>query len=376
MLLLRRAARARGSACQRRQGKFPLTPLSARAIFSRRIPAANAYFTTTPLLPASAVFSQHHRSGLRPSRSDPRQTVTAQTATRTARISGLSPSSNPWKSCSACLPRLGRLRRLPSEPWTAFDKDRPSIGRLLNFNSLTPQDSARKTRRDLPPRARKPADYLPGVRKPAGLLSGAPDRGRPPPLSECRFFAPSVRVRLSSMPVNPDASTHTSRVTLRLRQCAAIAVCRLPPSKTPASSAQPAIAAADALAQPQEGHAQANAAGVRPSPVAAEDGVAGFGSGLPSIPASRPLLSRRRRTVTPKVSPQPPSRARCSASPSRKPGCRRRVRQEANALLMRPADGSHRRQEPPARLFDYRRRAGPFRLRRLGFTGVALRAPR
>ncbi|MCZ7590905.1 MAG: hypothetical protein M5U15_01570 [Kiritimatiellae bacterium] len=62
---------------------------------------------------------------------------------------------------------------------------------------------------------------------------------------------------------------------------------------------QPAIAAADALAQPQEGHAQANAAGVRPSPVAAEDGVAGFGSGLPSIPASRPLLSRRRRNVTP-----------------------------------------------------------------------------
>jgi hypothetical protein len=34
--------------------------------------------------------------------------------------------------------------------------------------------------------------------------------------------------------------THTSRVTLRLCQCAAIAVCRMPPSKTPASSAQPA----------------------------------------------------------------------------------------------------------------------------------------
>ena len=153
------------------------------------------------------------------------------------------------------------------------------------------------------------------------------------------------------MPVNPDASTHSSRVTLRLRQCAAIAVCRLPPSRSRASSAQPAIAASDALAQPQEGHAQANAAGVRPSPVAAEDGVAGFGSGLPSIPASRPLLSRRSRSVTPKVSPHPPSRARCSASPSRKPGCRRRVRQEANALLMRPEYGSHRRQDPPARLF-------------------------
>ncbi len=175
--------------------------------------------------------------------------------------------------------------------------------------------------------------------------------------------------------------THTIRVTLRLRQCAAIAVCRLPPSKTPASSAQPAIAASDALAQPQEGHAQANAAGVRPSPVAAADGVAGFGSGLPGIPARQPLLSRRRRTVTPKVSPQPPSRARCSASPSRKPGCRRRVRHEANALLMRPEDGSHRRHpvttfphavfaaltrfkiSPRRAFFHLRRRAGPLRLR-------------
>lgn len=111
------------------------------------------------------------------------------------------------------------------------------------------------------------------------------------------------------MPVNPDAKHSHQPRTLRVRQCAAIAVCRLPPSKTPASSAQPAIAASDALAQPQEGHAQANAAGVRPSPVAAEDGVAGFGSGLPSIPAIRPLLSRRRRIVTPKVSPQEPPTA-------------------------------------------------------------------
>jgi len=184
--------------------------------------------------------------------------------------------------------------------------------------------------------------------------------------------------------------THTSRVTLRLRQCAAIAVCRLPPSKTPASSAQSAIAASDALAQPQEGHAQANAAGVRPSPVAAADGVAGFGSGLPGIPARQPLLSRRRRTVTPKAAPQePPSRACCSASPSRRPGCRRRVRY-ANTLLMRPADGSHRRPEPLTTLpravfasltclgdsprracFVWRRRAGPRSLRRLVCAGVA-----
>ena len=55
----------------------------------------------------------------------------AQTATRTARVSGLFPSSNPRKPCCVCLPRFGRLWRIPSEPWTAFDKDRPRIGRLL-----------------------------------------------------------------------------------------------------------------------------------------------------------------------------------------------------------------------------------------------------
>lgn len=192
---------------------------------------------------------------------------------------------------------------MPSEPWTAFDKDRPSIGRLLKLSSLTPQDCT-PTTCSLAPDA--PANRQATCPESGSLpvcFTALQERRRPPTLSECRFFAPSVCVRLSSMPVNPDASTHTSRVTLRLRQCAAIAVCRLPPSRSRASSAQPAIAAGDALAQPQEGHAQANAAGVRPSPVAAEDGVAGFGSGLPSIPASRPLLSRRRRTVTPKVSP-------------------------------------------------------------------------
>lgn len=71
LLWLRRAARARGSACQRRQGRSPLTPLSARAIFSRRIPAADASFGLPPLVTAPTVFAQHHRSGQRPSRSDP-----------------------------------------------------------------------------------------------------------------------------------------------------------------------------------------------------------------------------------------------------------------------------------------------------------------
>jgi len=196
LLLLRRAARARGSACKRRQGRFPLTPPSTRAIFSRRIPAANVSFTMPPLSPPHQPSSQNtHRSGLRPSRSDPAKPSPAQTATRTARLSGLSPSSNPWKSCCACLPRLGRLRRLPSEPWTAFDKDRPSIGRALKFRSLlTPRDSARRTRRDSHPRARIPASYLPRVRKPAGLLFGATGAEKTPATFRVPFLC-AVRSR-------------------------------------------------------------------------------------------------------------------------------------------------------------------------------------
>jgi hypothetical protein len=152
LLLLRRAARARGSACKRRQGRFPLTPLSARAILSRRIPAANASFTITPLFPASAVFAEHPPFRPTAFTSGPRQAVIAQTATRTARVSGMSPSSNVWKSCFACLPTLGKPRRIPSEPWTALDRDRPSIGRPLKFKRFTPRDSARRTRRDSPTR--------------------------------------------------------------------------------------------------------------------------------------------------------------------------------------------------------------------------------
>ena len=138
----------------------------------------------------------------------PRQAVIAQTATRTARVSGLSPSSNVWKSCFPCLPTLGRLLRISSEPWTAFDKDRPSIGRLLKFNSLTPQDCT-PTTCSLAPDA--PANRQATFRESGSLpvcSSALQERRRPPPLSECRFFAPSVRVCLSSMPFNPDA-THS-----------------------------------------------------------------------------------------------------------------------------------------------------------------------
>jgi hypothetical protein len=176
---------------------------------------------------------------------------------------------------------------LPSEPWTAFDKDRPSIGRVLKFTSLTPQDCTPTTCSFAPDApANRQATFTESGSLPV-CFPALQNRRRPPPLSECRFFAPSVRVRLSSMPVNPDASTHTIRVSLRLRQCAAIAVCRLPPSiPTLCEVGTGVIRAArnrrfaclprrcgagrDALAQPQEGHTQANAAGVRPSPVAAE----------------------------------------------------------------------------------------------------------
>jgi hypothetical protein len=83
---------------------------------------------------------------------------------------------------------------LPSEPWTAFDKDRPSIGRALKFSSLTPRDSARKTRRDSPPRARTPSGYLHGIRKPAGLLSGAPEPEKTPATFRVPFLC-AVRSR-------------------------------------------------------------------------------------------------------------------------------------------------------------------------------------
>jgi hypothetical protein len=220
------------------------------------------------------------------------------------------------------------LLRLPSHPWTVSDETRPRIGRFFMFSALTPQDSMPTTCRLAPTRpqtGKLPAE--PG--SPPDCFSALPDRRRPPPLSERRFFAPSVRVCLSCMPFNPDASTHSIRVSLlprhsSLRERRRVACASARPLRSVGCRPQSlgrhprrtAIAASDALAQSEDGHAQArlpsrpgggsgqaNAAGVRPSPVAAEDGVAGFGSGLPSTPASQPLLSRRRRNVAPKVSP-------------------------------------------------------------------------
>lgn len=142
-------------------------------------------------------------------------------------------------------------RRLPAAPnRICSESGCARTGRnLLKFRSLTPQDCTPTTCR-LAPRARNPSGYLPGVRKSAGLLSGASGT-----------------------------------------------------EKTPATFRVPFLCA------------------VRSRP--------------PVLHAGQPLLSRRRRNVAPKVSPQPPSRAPCSASPARKPDCRRRVRQEAKALVIR-----------------------------------------
>lgn len=63
LLLTRRAARARGSACKRRPGRFPRTPLSARAMFSRRILAANVF---PQCLPSSVVQTVYKARAQRP----------------------------------------------------------------------------------------------------------------------------------------------------------------------------------------------------------------------------------------------------------------------------------------------------------------------
>ena len=145
-----------------------------------------------------------------------------------------------------------------------------------------------------------------------------------------------------------------------------------------------AFAASDALAQPQAGHTQENAAGVRPSP-----GFAGFGSGSPGIPARTvATLPARQNRHSESVAPHRLrqgsvgqgtrlQRACCSASPS--PPLRdgsvatEFARRPTPSLIRRGRTGG---KSPRRACFDYRRRAGPFSLRRLGFTGVALRAPR
>ena len=185
-------------------------------------------------------------------------------------------------------------------------------------------------------------------------------------------------------PARPGEGRTPSALSCACANARPLRFCLLPPSRTPSSSAQNCIRRFRCTGASPEGHAQENAAGVRPSP-----GVAGFGSGLPGIPArttaTLPARQKRHSEIGPPE--EPPSRACCSASPSpplRDPPtlkapadaqvCRRRVRQKANTLLIRLRRTGGK--IPRRACFDYRRRAGPFSLRRLGFTGVALRAPR
>jgi hypothetical protein len=108
-----------------------------------------------------------------------------------------------------------------------------------------------------------------------------------------------------------------------------------------------AFAASDALAHPRRGTLRKTRLVFALHPA-----LPGSGQGCSAFRPGRPPHSRPGGNVTPKSVPEvPPSRACCSASPSRKPVCRRSVRREANTLLMRPEYGSHRLSEPPARLF-------------------------
>ena len=213
----------------------------------------------------------------------------------------------------------------------------------MKFSSLTPRDSARKRAE---PRPDAPANRQTTFDESGSLpvcSSALQERRRPPPLSECRFFAPSVRVRLSSMPFNP-AATHSHQPRY--------------PSLAPVRGhcGLSAAAVEDAGVIRAARNRRFGCTGAAPG--GARSGKRGWCS-----PFTRRRRGRRRRVRvrvarhsgqtaaslpspqkrhSESVAPEPPSRACCSASPSRQPGCRRRVRY-ANTLLMRPADGSHRR---------------------------------
>jgi hypothetical protein len=233
--------------------------------------------------------------------------------------------------------------RFPSEPWTAFDKDRPSIGRLSKFSSCTPRDSARKTRRDSPHAPANRQTTCPESGSLPVCFPALQNQRRPPPLSECRFFAPSVRGCLSSMPFNPDAThSHQPRYPL------------LAPVRGHCGLSAAAVEDAGVIRAARNRRCGCTGA----APGGARSGKRGWCS-----PFTR-RRRRRRRRVRVRVAqhsgqsaaslPSPQNRhsesvaprsrlqrACCSASPSRKPGCRRRVRY-ANTLFDPPtADRRH-----------------------------------
>jgi hypothetical protein len=168
---------------------------------------------------------------------------------------------------------------------------------------------------------------------------------KPPPLSECRFLVPSVRVRLSYMPFNPAAMhSHQPRYPelAPVRGHCGSVCCRRRTLRRHLH--RPAFAASDALAHPQ-GHAQKNAAGVRPS-----SGLAGFGSGLLVIPARTTATLPARRKRHSEIGPRRTafkSVLLCVAIPEA--GLSPPSSPEDQHPLDPPT--ADRRQEPPARLF-------------------------
>ena len=149
----------------------------------------------------------------------------------------------------------------------------------------------------------------------------------------------------------------------------AIAVCRLPLSKTPASSAQFAIAAGDALAQPRRARS-GNAAGVRPSPSPPKTASPGSGQGCPAF---RPVVRFSVAAETSLESVAPGAAFKERVALRRHPGGRAVAAECATPTpsLIRYGD---RRQSPP-RLFRLETARRPCGRRRLARMGSALRAP-
>jgi len=283
-----RGSRAGERLPKKERGCAPLPPYSARDS-CRRIPRSNRSLISVPLIPEPTVstiktppdvpaYGRHCRSLDKPLSRRP---------IRDSASCGLSSSSNAWRSCFARLPIPGRYWRISSDTWTTFRKERPCIGRLSKSFHL-PRKTARLRRAALPPRARKPATYLLGVRKPAGLLFGASGE-RAPPLSECRFLVPSVRVHLSYMPFNPAAMhSHQPRypALAPVRGHCGSVCCR--PRELRRHLHRSAFAASDALAHPRRGTRRKTRLVFALHPA-----LPGSGQGCPAFRPGRPPHSRR-----------------------------------------------------------------------------------
>jgi hypothetical protein len=223
---------------------------------------------------------------------------------------------------------------LPSHPCTLSNETRASMGRQFHHDRLTPRDSARRRARLAP--ARPQTSRLPSRSQEACRSAFRRYRtGEDPPLSERRFFAPSVRVCLSSMPVNPDAQhSHQPRYPslAPVRGHCGLSAAAVEDAGVIRAEPQSPLRMhwrnpkTDTLRQTRVVFA------LHPSPPK----TASPGSGL-GCPAFRPVSRFSPVAAEPSFRKWPPlaSRARCSAASSRRPGCRRRVRQEAKALVIR-----------------------------------------